>query len=515
MQFICESCKANLQIADEKVRGKRLIVRCKRCGTQIRIADPALAAAQSGARPSTGPIAASRPAATPSAGPVSASQPARKPSTGPIRPAARSSAARDTDAESTRAMDSDLLEKAVRASKGDEAAAASLGRAAPARSAPPPPPPEDLSHRPRDPAVWFAMIGGKQTGPISRAELGLKTAAGQVGPRTYLWKEGMESWVRAKDVTEVSALFGTAPPPPLRDGRAAPPPAQNGEQHGAGLSFDSDPARTQAEQSVEARAQAQIDTPRPEARPGAEPEPAVAAAAEKEGAPASARDAAPDLFGSGPIPSPPAALDLVRWGANELARQRLQTPEAAPKAGPAPGARASQLLLGQTERRSPFRVAIFLLGLAAATALTVLVLFSGREERKEPGAEQAAAKAESPAQPPKPAEGKPAEAEASAAAPALAPEVIHRRVDESKPALQGCVDEALKREPALGVTGRIHIYATIAPSGAVNGARIDKKNVDQSPLGSCLKGATRRIQFPSFSGDAFEVDIPILVTSGE
>ena len=62
MQFICESCKANLQIADEKVRGKRLIVRCKRCGTQIRIADPALAAAQSGARPSTGPIAASQPA---------------------------------------------------------------------------------------------------------------------------------------------------------------------------------------------------------------------------------------------------------------------------------------------------------------------------------------------------------------------------------------------------------------------------------------------------------------------
>ena len=44
MQFICETCRANLQIADEKLRGKRLIVRCKRCGVQIRIADPALAA---------------------------------------------------------------------------------------------------------------------------------------------------------------------------------------------------------------------------------------------------------------------------------------------------------------------------------------------------------------------------------------------------------------------------------------------------------------------------------------
>ena len=65
------------------------------------------------------------------------------------------------------------------------------------------------------------------------------------------------------------------------------------------------------------------------------------------------------------------------------------------------------------------------------------------------------------------------------------------------------------------MVGSIHIYATIAPSGAVNGARIDKKTVDQSALGSCLKGATRRIQFPPFTGEAVEVDIPILVTSGE
>src|SRR5437870_3427558 len=46
MRFICETCRANLQISDEKLRGKRLIVRCKRCGVQIRIADPALSAQQ-------------------------------------------------------------------------------------------------------------------------------------------------------------------------------------------------------------------------------------------------------------------------------------------------------------------------------------------------------------------------------------------------------------------------------------------------------------------------------------
>ena len=37
-------------------------------------------------------------------------------------------------------------------------------------------------------------------------------------------------------------------------------------------------------------------------------------------------------------------------------------------------------------------------------------------------------------------------------------------------------------------------------------AAIDKQKVDESALGACLKRAMKRIVFPSFSGDAFEVD---------
>src|SRR6266852_3709753 len=146
MQFICESCKAHLIVADEKIRGKRLIVRCKRCGVQIRIVDPALLPSQSGGRPATGP--------------VRTSQSGGRPSTGPVARAA--APRRDTDTESTRAMDSEVLEKALRASKGEGAAPPSPAPPAP-RSAPPPPP--------RDPAVWFAMIQGNQAGPITRAGL--------------------------------------------------------------------------------------------------------------------------------------------------------------------------------------------------------------------------------------------------------------------------------------------------------------------------------------------------------
>src|SRR5689334_13895163 len=165
MQFICESCKANLQIADEKIRGKRLIVRCKRCGVQIRIVDPALAPSQSGARPPSGPVrasaasgASSQSGSRPATGPIrAAAQSAPRPVTGPIaRAPAR---APETDNESTRSMDTEVLEKALRASKADDAPAAPK---APARSVPPPPPPPREVTPPRDPAVWFVMIQGKQ-----------------------------------------------------------------------------------------------------------------------------------------------------------------------------------------------------------------------------------------------------------------------------------------------------------------------------------------------------------------
>jgi TonB family protein len=91
---------------------------------------------------------------------------------------------------------------------------------------------------------------------------------------------------------------------------------------------------------------------------------------------------------------------------------------------------------------------------------------------------------------------------------------VRKKLDEHKPALQGCVDEALRRDPHLRL-GRIHIATTIAPSGQVTSARIDRRAVDQAPLGACLRKATRKIAFPPFSGQPFDVDIPIVVSAGD
>src|SRR5712671_2527850 len=333
MQFICESCKAHLLVADDKIRGKRLIVRCKRCGVQIRIVDPALAS-QSTAGPPTGPLrGASAPA------PLSpSSQAGARPPSGPIRGGsiARASAPRrETDIESTRAMDSEVLEKAVRASKEGEPAPGP-------RIAPPPPPPREPPP-PRDPAVWFAMIQGQQIGPMSRAELGTEASAGQVGPRTYLWKEGMEAWIRAMDVPELVPLFA-APPTPPPPPREESPAAQQAREQPVALPFESAPVAPGSSASPRipagGRAVEQSTSPDAPTPPGGMQLPEESAGAAGQAQPVAGQP------GAGEAASAPGALDLARWGAEELSKPRAETPEALPRAAPSPPA-AREFRVGQ------------------------------------------------------------------------------------------------------------------------------------------------------------------------
>src|SRR5260221_5387920 len=58
MKFLCDQCKAKYQIADEKVQGKTLRMKCRKCGHVIEIR----AITGEGARPSTVPPAGGIPA---------------------------------------------------------------------------------------------------------------------------------------------------------------------------------------------------------------------------------------------------------------------------------------------------------------------------------------------------------------------------------------------------------------------------------------------------------------------
>ena len=303
MQFGCESCKTQLHIADEKVRGKRLIVRCRRCGAKIAISDPALG------KPAPRP-------AQPSAEAKEPEKPRREP-----------------DDESTRAMDSEVLEKALKASKAEESRNGAQRKAA------------QTASRPESP-IWFAMLHGKQTGPITRTELDERTALGEVGPRTYLWKEGMDAWQRARDVPELAALFPAPPATAAPEALAAP----------------AQPARR----------------PPGDERTDIEPLPLGERVHQEE--------VARELFPSGEQNAVQKnALDLARWASEELVKK----PKTAPLK-PAPREPPRLMFESAAPPRKSGPAAVFVIFLVLAAAALGLWFLLGRAEAQSGGANASA-----------------------------------------------------------------------------------------------------------------------------
>jgi hypothetical protein len=247
---------------------------------------------------------------------------------------------------------------------------------------------------------------------------------------------------------------------------------------------------------------------------------------------AQTEEIARQLFASGEHSiSQKNALDLARWASDEMGGHKTPA-RAAEQPKIAPALPATPMFTSATPRRMG-RGALIAAIAVVVVAVVVMVIWalggSSTDHPDEPGRPPQARSQPSPAPAPSQSEvtPEPAEAQAQAkpieVAPQLTPsgppqgpltaEQLRRKLDEAKPALQLCVDRALPKEKVH--VGRIHISTTIAPTGQVTAARIDKRTVDESALGTCLKRATQKITFPAFSGSPFDLDIPIVVTAGE
>ncbi len=88
--------------------------------------------------------------------------------------------------------------------------------AKPAASAPETPAPPVLQ--------YFVAANGQQTGPFNAEHLKEMAVKGELKKESLVWKTGMPAWLPAAQVTELSAVFASAPPP--LPGAAPPiPPA--------------------------------------------------------------------------------------------------------------------------------------------------------------------------------------------------------------------------------------------------------------------------------------------------
>ncbi|SET28228.1 AgmX/PglI C-terminal domain-containing protein [Stigmatella erecta] len=578
MNFSCDKCQRRYSIADEKVRGKTVKVRCKNCQNVISVQGPPQEMEES------------------------------------TRVVSLADVERLREQERSLAASQAAAPAASEGPWGEEEPT----RAAPGRSSG---------------VQWFVMVKSKQEGPLDEAGLSALVASGAVSPRSFFWQQGMADWKRGSDVPELAGVFAPPPAPapvaptpaPIlssepvttqargnRGGaasRAQPEPAPQADppweeapapaaSDGGRAPWDLDPpeeaeqprhARSTPEPVPEPEPQEQApwdDAPAAESRfeedePG-QPEQPWNDEAEQPTAPQRKDAGMGDLFSD---------LDLPLKGDGD--ETGPYPPEGSQDADPlasVPGGKGNDgkpvedtrhfmVQSGVTRRNPIWKVALFILvpvalvvgGVFAADRLNFVpkvkvvnakgetveksLFFSGEgvselrdrlmgrksqsapvppAEKKPQGAQKPEGGPPPPANPETgkatggleaiyadsekedegPAVREDAAAKGAAGKGGPPQEEVKRVVESSQGAIQGCVERELRKNPSFR-GGKVLLTATVGTSGTVKKASLDRKELDKSPVGDCIKKSAKRMVFPPFeAGEDVDLEIPLVLSSG-
>jgi predicted Zn finger-like uncharacterized protein len=177
MKFLCDNCKAKYQIADEKVAGKTVRMKCRKCGHQIEVRAAVTEESTGGSVPPPPPAPR---IGAPLATSLSAAKP--RPSQFPVAASVAPQSA---------------LAGAFSRNVHDA--------------------PSSLSNGPKSATIelsvtdeWYVAINGVPVGPVRISELRRKAAAGAVTEESLCWQEGLEEWRPIKSIPDLAALVREA-----------------------------------------------------------------------------------------------------------------------------------------------------------------------------------------------------------------------------------------------------------------------------------------------------------------
>lgn len=387
---------------------------------------------------------------------------------------------------------------------------------------------------------WFAMIKGKQAGPLQLPDLQNLIHAGDLTARTHVWRQGMPDWKRAIDAPQVAGLL------PVARTEAA---SKDSLAEKADLFTEADHSPLQ----VKGR-----------------PLPGLKLSAKLQSNPAFT------------ITAPENVIEQKSAAPYSSGSPTLGDPATA---GPGEATRFFIAEAGMNERNPPWKIAAFAIALAAVpigvlyllSALKVGPLVVTRVDASGNEVKQSVLSAEgvsglgdlllgrqrslsrsnakaSPAvrasnpRPPTPGPMPQAPERSTQAEPAspelrafygdnshqdirprglqpagssidtdtgvssLAEAEVAKVVAQTQPAFQFCIEQEMKKNPAFR-GGKVFISATVGSSGTVKKAAIDRPDIESSGLGECLKAKARRMTFPAFSGEETELQIPLILTT--
>lgn len=202
MKFLCENCKAKYQIADEKVAGRSVRMKCRKCQHLIEIRSSVTETSATlvfsanllrGGASDAPPSVAAPALHGVSESPTRASA-AAPPVVQPIA-SARSSAPRPGARETKQSANGDAMVPTGTVVHGGLASAFQQAVAAEAKAASEPAPSTGNE--------WFVGVNGSPIGPIGVDELRTRASAGEVQEDSLVWREGFSEWVPLGTVPEL------------------------------------------------------------------------------------------------------------------------------------------------------------------------------------------------------------------------------------------------------------------------------------------------------------------------
>ncbi|RKH64629.1 DUF4339 domain-containing protein [Corallococcus interemptor] len=215
MRFVCDSCRAQYMISDDKVGPKGVKLRCKKCGHTILVRPAGASAAKEGGAEAT--------AATEAKSSADANAPRIVESSGTGLPATLGTPPEGglfTDVEEDEigavfdqvlSTGSQKLKAAEAEAEAKAAKAEAVRKLAEAESA------EPTAEEKAAAATheWYVAIDEKQVGPWTVEKVKDAWDRGEVGPDNLCWRSGFSDWIPLSETAELASVLAPRPAKPV------------------------------------------------------------------------------------------------------------------------------------------------------------------------------------------------------------------------------------------------------------------------------------------------------------
>ncbi|HZI10987.1 MAG TPA: adventurous gliding motility protein GltJ [Myxococcus sp.] len=221
MRFVCDSCRAQYMISDDKVGPKGVKVRCKKCGHTITVRP---AGAQAGKEPASEPASPPLPAPAINGVGKEAEPAATLPASLGTPP--EGGLFTDVEEDEIGAVFDQVLsagsQKLPTGESSAEAAARDASTATVRKLAEAEAEPSKEEAKPASAHDWYVAIDDKQIGPLTVEKVKDYWDKGEVGAESLCWRSGFSDWIPLSETPELASVL--APRPSSKPVIVAPEP---------------------------------------------------------------------------------------------------------------------------------------------------------------------------------------------------------------------------------------------------------------------------------------------------